>query len=59
LGGVMRGENHHPASPARAHLPCPNDRILSLERRTIRLIVGFFAVVLACSVVEIIRGCAS
>jgi hypothetical protein len=55
----MRGENHHPASPARAHLPCPNDRILSLERRTIRLIVGFFAVVLACSVVEIIRGCAS
>jgi hypothetical protein len=32
---------------------------MALERRTVRLIVGFFVVVLASSIVEIIRGCAS
>ena len=56
----MRGENHHPASPARAHLPCPQaDQIMAIERRTVRLILGFFVVVLACSIAEIIQGCAS
>lgn len=52
----MRVQERRKTSAARAHLPCPEDRIFSLERRTVRLILGAFVVVLACSVVEIVRG---